>query len=86
MLGISVYPEKATQQEIIDYISLAAKYNYGRLFTCLLSVEKPKDEILAEFQTIISHARANQMEVILDVSPRLFEQLGISYDDLSFFA
>ncbi len=86
MLGISVYPEKATQTEILDYITLAAKYNYGRLFTCLLSVEKPKDEILEEFQTIISHARSFNMEVILDVSPRVFDDLKISYDDLSFFA
>lgn len=86
MLGISVYPEKASQREILDYISLAAKYNYGRLFTCLLSVEKPKDEILSEFQTIIQHARSFDMEVILDVSPRVFDDLQISYDDLSFFA
>ncbi len=86
MLGISVYPEKATQQELLDYISLAAKYKYQRLFTCLLSVEKPKEEILVEFQTIISHARSFDMEVILDVSPRVFDDLEISYDDLSFFA
>jgi hypothetical protein len=25
------------------------------------------------------------MEVMVDINPALFEQLGISYDDLSFF-
>lgn len=86
MLGISIYPEKASQSEIIDYLNLAAKYNFKRVFTCLLSVDKPKDQILVEFQTIIAEARKLEMEVILDVSPRVFEQLDISYDDLSFFA
>ncbi len=86
MLGISVYPEKATQTEILNYITTASKYNYKRLFTCLLSVNKPKDVILNEFQTIISHARSYNMEVILDVSPRVFDDLNISYNDLSFFA
>lgn len=86
MLGISVYPEKASQQEILEYISLAAKYNYGRIFTCLLSVKKSKEDILEEYQVIISHARSFDMEVILDISPRVFNELGLSYDDLSYFA
>ena len=36
-LGISVYPEKSTQKEVYDYLELAAKYGFSRIFTCLLS-------------------------------------------------
>ncbi len=86
MLGISIYPEKANINEIKDYISLAAKYNFKRVFTCLLSVEDTKENIKNQFKEIISHARNHSMEVILDVAPSVFDKLDISYDDLSFFS
>lgn len=86
MLGISLYPEKTTLQENIDYINLAHKYGFKRVFTCLLSISKSKEEIEKEFKFIIDHCRKLDMHVILDVSPRIFDKLGISYDDLSFFA
>ena len=49
-------------------------------------MNRPKEEIIAEFKEIINHAKDNNMEVILDVAPAVFDQLGISYSDLSFFA
>ncbi len=85
MLGISVYPEKAKKQEIIDYINLAAKYGFKRVFTCLLSAEGTREEIKAEFLEIITTATNQGMEVILDIAPSVFSKLNISYDDLSFF-
>ena len=33
----------------------------------------------------ISHANALGFQVLVDISPSVFEQLGISYNDLSFF-
>ncbi len=84
-LGISVYPEKATVKENIDYIKLAHKYGFKRVFTCLLSVDGNKDEIVNNFKEIINYANSLQMEVLADVSPRIFGELGISYKDLSFF-
>ena len=47
-------------------------------------MNRPKEEIIAEFKEIINHAKDNNMEVILDVAPAVFDQLGISYSDLSF--
>lgn len=85
LLGISIYPEKSTVEADKAYIDLAAKYGFQRIFTCLLSVSKPKVEIQKDFQEIISYARERGFEVILDVAPTIFDQLGISYDDLSFF-
>lgn len=85
MLGISVYPEKAKKEDIINYINLAAKYGFRRVFTCLLSVDGTKEDVKTEFTEIISSATKNGMEVILDIAPSVFSKLEISYDDLSFF-
>lgn len=85
-LGISVYPEHSTMQKDKEYIALAASYGFKRIFTCLLSVEgKTNEQIKEEFTEIIDYAHENGMEVILDVAPFVFERLGISYDNLSFF-
>ena len=48
---------------------------FSRIFTCLLSVNRPKEEIVAEFKEIINHAKDNNMEVILDVAPAVFDRL-----------
>ncbi|MGL5204814.1 MAG: DUF871 domain-containing protein, partial [Metamycoplasmataceae bacterium] len=86
MLGISVYPEKAKKEDIINYINLAAKFGFKRVFTCLLSAEGTREEIKNEFHEIISTATKKDMEVILDIAPSVFTKLDISYKDLSFFS
>ena len=85
MLGISIYPNKASKKEIIDYINLASKYNFKRVFMNLLSTTKPREIIKEEFLEIIGAAKKVGMEVILDIAPSVFEHLKISYNDLSFF-
>ncbi|EOL44641.1 DUF871 domain-containing protein [Enterococcus phoeniculicola] len=84
-LGISVYPNHSSVSEIKEYITLAAKYNFKRVFTCLLSVDEGKETIVREFTETIHYAKKLGMEVIADVSPKVFGTLDISYDDLSFF-
>lgn len=84
-LGISIYPMHNSVDEIKMYIDLAAKYNFKRVFTCLLSVEGEKERIVKEFKETIEHANKYGMEVIADISPRVFKELGISYSNLSFF-
>ncbi|SFH54740.1 DUF871 domain-containing protein [Pisciglobus halotolerans] len=84
-LGISVYPNHSKLEEIKEYIELAAKYNFKRVFTCLLSVEGDKEQIVKEFTEVISFAKNKEMEVIADVNPKIFNELEISYNDLTFF-
>ena len=84
-LGISIYPEHSTVEKDKAYIALAHKYGFKRIFTCLLSVNGDKDMILKEFKETITYANELDMEVLVDISPRIFKQLEISYDDLSFF-
>lgn len=84
-LGISVYPNHSSVEEIKQYMTLAAKYKFKRVFTCLLSVEDGKEKIVKDFTETIMHAKSLGMEVIADVSPKVFGELEISYKDLSFF-
>ena len=85
-LGISVYPNHSSVKEIKDYMDLAAKYGFTRVFTCLLSVDKEDiEKIVADFSETIFYAKELGMEVIADVSPKVFGDLSISYNDLSFF-
>lgn len=84
-LGISIYPEKSDKQTILNYIDQSAKAGFSRIFSCLLSVQKSKEEIKEEFLEINQYAKAKGFEVIVDVSPRVFNELGISYKDLTFF-
>ena len=40
-LGIFIYPEHSTKEKnILEYICLAGKYGFKRVFTCLLSIGK----------------------------------------------
>lgn len=84
-LGISIYPEKSDKKTILEYIDRAANAGFKRIFSCLLSVNKSKEEIKADFKEINLYAKERGFEIIVDVSPRVFGELGISYQDLSFF-
>ncbi|MGC4378019.1 DUF871 domain-containing protein [Fictibacillus sp. Mic-4] len=84
-LGISIYPEHSTVEKDKEYIGLAHQYGFKRIFTCLLSVEGDAGKIIKDFKETISFASDLGMETIVDISPRVFDRLGISYSDLSFF-
>lgn len=86
-LGISIYLEHSTKEKDIEYIRLAGKYGFKRVFTCLLSIgKKTRAELIDEFRELIDVAHEEGMEVILDVNPVVFKDLGVSYDDLSLFS
>lgn len=84
-LGVSIYPEKSTVEEIKNYLEETSCLGFSRVFSCLLSVNKPAEEIKKEFTEINTFAHELGFEVIVDVSPRVFGELNISYKDLSFF-
>lgn len=85
-IGISIYPENATVEENKNYISLASKYGFTRIFTCLLSAKNDKEKVMKEFKEIVEHANKNNMKVIADVSPDVFKDFDIDYRDLKFFS
>lgn len=84
-LGISVYPEHSTAEKDAEYMKLAAKYGFSRIFTCLLSVDKPKETIIKEFSSFIETAHKLGYEVAADTNPQVFRHLGASPGDLGVF-
>lgn len=84
-LGISIYPFHSKMEDNKSYIDLASKYGFTRCFMCLLSVDRPKDEIINEFSTIINYAKDKGIKTTLDISPAVFKYLDIDYKNLDFF-
>lgn len=83
-LGISVYPDQASVEETISYIQMAHKYGFSRVFTCLISVTEGEGSF-DDFKRVVKVASDLGMMVIADVSPDVFEELGIEYTNLQFF-
>lgn len=85
-LGISIYPNQGMRDEIFDYIELAAKYGFKRIFTCLIdSPFKSMDNTISGFKEMITFANEKDMEVIADIDNTVWDKFNISYRDLSFF-
>lgn len=85
-LGISVYPDHSDPQQDRVYIKKAAELGYSRIFMSMLEVTEGKEKVAEKFKGIIGYAKELGFETVLDIAPSIFDDLGISYDDLSFFA
>ena len=84
-LGISIYPEHSTPEKDLAYMQLASKYGFRRIFTCLLSVDQPKEYIIKEFGDFVSKAHELGFEVSVDTAPYVFDHLGATPRDVSVF-
>ncbi|MGT2933417.1 DUF871 domain-containing protein [Streptococcus catagoni] len=84
-LGISLYPEKSHLEDMQKYILKTKEIGFSKVFTSLLQIGDDADIVVSKLKEINAFAKENGFEIIVDVSPRIFEQLGISYNDLSFF-
>lgn len=85
-IGISLYPDHSDAEKDREYIQKAADLGYSRIFMSMLEVTEGKEKVAEKFKGIIGFAKARGFETILDIAPSIFDELGISYDDLSFFA
>lgn len=85
-MGISVYPEHSTEDKDYNYMELAAKYGFNRIFTCLLSVNEPKEIIMDKFTRFINKAHELGFIVGVDTNPAVFRHLGASPIDLKPFS
>lgn len=82
--GVSLYPGRASLDENKAYLDLAGRYGCTRVFTCLISMKGEK--MREEFAHLAGYAKTLGMQVIADVSPKIFTDLNITCDDLSFFS
>lgn len=84
-LGLSIYPDHSDFEENKAYLELGHKYGFSRIFMSMLEVQGSVADTKAKYQKIVDVGNDLGYQTIIDVSPRIFEQLGISYDDLEFF-
>lgn len=84
-LGISIYPEKSSREEVFSYMERAAKAGASRIFSCLLSVKDDREALRRDYSEMNAKAHELGYEVVLDCNPRVFDELGVSYKDLKFF-
>ena len=84
-LGVSLYPEQETPEEIDHYLELAGSYGFTKVFTSLFSVEGSKEQIIQYFRGLSDAAHKYGMQVYGDCNARFFMEMGASPEDLSVF-
>lgn len=83
-VGISVYPEKADLKANLNYIRLASKYGFKRIFINLISLENDL-MLLSSIKKICSLAKGMDMKVVADVTPKVFKTFNASPNNLKSF-
>ena len=81
-LGVSVYPDLRPIEEIEEYLHLASKYGFTRVFSSMFSVEGTAEEVLAYFKKLDTIAHECGMKVSLDVNPECLDKIGVTPDDI----
>lgn len=84
-LGISLYPEQESLEQIEEYLKLAGSYGFSKVFTSMFSIEGSNEEIISYFKGLCDVAHRYEMEVYGDCNARFFMQMGASPEDLSIF-
>ena len=84
-LGISLYPHHSQPEADEAYMKLAAKYGFTRIFTCMLSMQESREEIIDNMAIFTQKAHALGFVVSVDTNPRVFEKLQATPTDLHVF-
>jgi len=84
-IGISVYPSCSTFKDDKKYIDYAHELGFTRVFTSLLELTEDDDEVVENFKNVVKYASNKGMEVVVDINPKIFKFIGVSFDDLTFF-
>lgn len=85
-MGISLYPEHSTEQIDYEYMKLAAKYGFNRIFTCLLSVRESTEIVIDKFKRFIEQAHNLGFIVAVDTNISVFSKMGATPYDLKIFS
>ncbi|WP_010579734.1 DUF871 domain-containing protein [Liquorilactobacillus vini] len=84
-LGLSIYPDHSDFEKNKNYLELGHKYGFKRIFMSMLEVGDSVEAVKNKYRKIIDVGNRLGYQTFLDVSPRIFQKLNISYADLSFF-
>lgn len=81
-LGISLYPQHSTLEEMKRYVQLAHDNGFDRIFTCLMSLKQ--DEERQKLQQINEFAQRLGFDISADIAPGVFDDLGLTYRDIGY--
>ena len=84
-LGVSLYPEQETIEEIDRYLKTASKYGFTKVFTSMFSVPGTKEEVFDYFKKFCEIAHSYGMKVSGDCNTEFLEKMGASEKDLIIF-
>lgn len=84
-LGVSLYPEQETMEEIENYLALASKYGFTKVFTSMFSVPGEKEEVAAYFKNLSAMVHKYGMVLDGDCNTNFLEKMGASEKDLTPF-
>lgn len=84
-LGVSVYPEQESLEEISNYLELASSYGFKKVFTSMFTVEGDKATIVNYFKSFCEIAHKYEMLVCGDVNTQFLKKMEASYDNLAIF-
>ena len=72
-LGVSLYPEQETLEDIDSYLKMASKYGFEKVFTSMFSVLGTKEEIIKYFSDFCEIAHKYNMVVSGDCNAEFFK-------------
>lgn len=84
-LGVSVYPEQETLEQIDNYLKLASSHGFTKVFTSMFSVPGTKEEVMSYFRNFTGIAHKYGMKVSGDCNTFFLEKIGASETDLTPF-
>ena len=90
-LGISLYPEFASQEDNFAYLRLAAEHGFDVLFLALLGAKGTYEEVVERYLPYTRLAHELGFEIFCDVNPMVLKRLGVGISmfqggiDLTFF-
>lgn len=83
-IGISIYPEKQDESELMDYIEFASSIGFTKIFVSLLQItNENKAFLLDKVIRILKQSSNLGFEIIADVNPEVLEVLEIVMPDYS---
>lgn len=90
-LGISLYPEFASQEDNFAYLRRAAEHGFDVLFLALLGAKGTYEEVVERYLPYTRLAHELGFEIFCDVNPMVLKRLGVGISmfqggiDLTFF-
>ena len=61
-LGVSLYPDNSDFNQDKDYLVLAKKYGFSRIFMSMLEVSEGREVVFNKFKKIIDYAKSLDFE------------------------